>query len=84
MLSNMNTKLTLNLDKNIIDEAKSYAKKNQVSLSKLIENYLNSLVRTSNKKTTRISPLVESLTGIISSEIDERKSYRDYLSEKYS
>ncbi len=80
----MNTKLTLNLDKNIIDEAKSYAKKNQVSLSKLIENYLNSLVRTSNKKTTRISPLVESLTGIISSEIDERKSYRDYLSEKYS
>jgi len=80
----MNTKLTLNLDKNIIEDAKSYAKKNQVSLSKLIENYLNSLVRTSHKKTTRISPLVESLTGIMSSEIDERKSYRDYLSEKYS
>ena len=84
ILSNMNTKLPLNLDKNIIDEAKSYAKKNQVSLSKLIENYLHSLVRTSHKKTTKISPLVESLTGIISSEIDERKSYRDYLSEKYS
>lgn len=80
----MNTKLTLNLDKSIIDEAKSYAKKNQVSLSKLIENYLNSLVSTNQKKTTRISPLVESLTGIISSEVDERKSYRDYLSEKYS
>jgi hypothetical protein len=80
----MNTKLTLNLDKSIIDEAKTYAKKNQVSLSKLIENYLNSLVRTSHKQTTRISPLVESLTGVISSEVDERKSYRDYLSEKYS
>ncbi len=80
----MNTKLTLNLDKSIIDEAKTYAKKNQVSLSKLIENYLNSLVRTSNKQTKRISPLVESLTGVISSEVDERKSYRDYLSEKYS
>lgn len=80
----MNTKLTLNLDKSIIDEAKTYAKKNQVSLSKLIENYLNSLVRTSNKQTRRISPLVESLTGVISSEVDERKSYRDYLSEKYS
>lgn len=80
----MNTKLTLNLDKSIIDEAKTYAKKNQVSLSKLIENYLNSLVSTSNKQTRRISPLVESLTGVISSEVDERKSYRDYLSEKYS
>jgi hypothetical protein len=79
----MNTKLTLNLDKSIIEEAKSYAKENNVSLSKLIENYLNSLTKTS-KKEIRVSPLVESLTGIISSDIDERKSYRDYLSEKYS
>lgn len=80
----MNTKLTLSLNKNIIEEAKSYAKENQISLSKLIENYLNSLVKTSQKETTRISPLVESLTGVISSDTDERKSYRDYLSEKYS
>ena len=37
----MNTKLTLNLDKVVIDEAKYYAKINKMSLSKLIENYLN-------------------------------------------
>jgi ribosomal protein S20 len=80
----MNTKLTLNLNKAIIEEAKSYAKSNNVSLSKLIENYLNSLVIKSNKSSRKISPLVESLTGVISSEVDERKSYRDYLSEKYS
>ena len=43
----MNTKLTLNLDKEIIHEAKAYAKNHSVSLSKLIENYLNSLTRTS-------------------------------------
>lgn len=79
----MNTKLTLNLEKSIIEEAKSYAKENKVSLSKLIENYLNSLTKTT-KKESKVSPLVESLTGIISSDIDERKSYRDYLSEKYS
>ena len=79
----MNTKLTLNLDKGIIEEAKSYAKENNVSLSKLIENYLNSLTKTS-KKEIKIRPLVESLTGIISSDVDERKNYRDYLSEKYS
>lgn len=80
----MNTKLTLSLNKNIIEKAKTYAKENQISLSKLVENYLNSLVKTSQKETTRISPLVESLTGVISSDTDERKSYRDYLSEKYS
>ncbi len=78
----MNRKLTLNIDRTIIEEAKSYAKKNEVSLSSLIENYLSSLTKASNKE-TKVSPLVESLTGIISSDIDERKSYRDYLSEKY-
>ena len=80
----MNTKLTLNLDKNIIEEAKSYAVNNSLSLSKLIENYLMSLTKASDKS-KKISPLVESLTGVISCEnIDERKDYRAFLIEKYS
>jgi hypothetical protein len=80
----MNTKLTLNLDKGVIEQAKIYAKSNQVSLSKLIENYLDSLTKRSEKK-TKISPLVESLTGVIpSAGYDEKKDYTDYLSEKYS
>lgn len=79
----MNTKLTLNIDKSIIEDAKSYAKENKVSLSKLIENYLSSLTKSSEKE-SKISPLVESLTGVISPNIDEHKSYRDYLSEKYA
>lgn len=79
----MNTKLTLNLDKEIIDEAKTYAKKHSVSLSKLIENYLNSLTRQSKKKTS-VSPLVESLTGIIPNDYDEKEDYRNYIDKKYS
>jgi hypothetical protein len=79
----MNTKLTINLDENIIHEAKTYAKSHSVSLSKLIENYLNSLVRESKKKSS-VSPLVESLTGIIPSDFDERKEYRNYIDKKYS
>jgi hypothetical protein len=77
----MNTRLTLNIDKGIIDQAKSYAKDNHVSLSKLIENYLDSLTKRSEKK-SKISPLVESLTGVIpSGNYDNRKDYKDYLSE---
>ncbi len=81
----MNTKLTLNLNKNIIDSAKDYAKENSVSLSKLIENYLNSLTKKQDKE-VKVSPLVESLTGIIPSETNKQKNddYYDYLSEKYS
>jgi hypothetical protein len=79
----MNTKLTLNIDKEIIEEAKTYAKNHHVSLSKLIENYLNSLTRKSKKKTS-VSLLVESLTGIIPNDYDERVDYRNYIDKKYS
>ena len=80
----MNTKLTLNIDDNVIEEAKSYAKNNSVSLSKLIENYLLSLTKR-NTEETKTSPLVESLTGVISLEsADYKKEYSDYLSKKYS
>lgn len=78
----MNTKLTLNLNKEVIEEAKNYAKIHRISLSKMIENYLNSVTR-GTKKQSKVSPLVESLTGIIPSSIDERKDYRDYLDKKY-
>ena len=80
----MNTKLTLNIDQDIIKEAKYYAKNNSVSLSKLIENYLQSLTKKDSEK-TKVSPLVESLTGVISLESDDyKKEYSDYLSKKYS
>lgn len=85
MNRNRNTKLTLNIDKEVIEEAKTYAKEKNTSLSNLVENFLNSLTKKSERKSKKISPLVESLTGVIpSEEIDERKSYRDYLTEKYS
>ena len=63
----MNTKLTLNLSKRIIENAKEYAKNHKVSLSQLIENYLSSLIKKEEKE-IKVSPLVESLTGVIPKE----------------
>ena len=80
----MNTKLTLSLDEVVIEEAKSYAKMNRLSLSKLIENYLNSLTKQSGKP-KKVSPLVESLTGVIPNDnTDGREGYRDFLNNKYA
>jgi ribosomal 50S subunit-associated protein YjgA (DUF615 family) len=80
----MSTKLTLSIDENVIEKAKSYAKNNSVSLSKLIENYLLSLTKQKSEK-IKVSPLVESLTGVISLESDDyKKEYVDYLAKKYS
>ena len=80
----MDTKLTLNVDKSVIERAKEYAKSHKISLSKLIETYLASLT---NKKSqeTEITPLVESLTGVIKLEkdFDYKNGYSDYLMEKY-
>ena len=80
----MDTKLTLNVDKSVIERAKEYAKSHKISLSKLIETYLASLT---NKKSqeTEITPLVESLTGVIELEkdFDYKNGYSDYLMEKY-
>ena len=81
----MNTKLTLNLNKSVIESAKDYAKENHVSLSKLIESYLNSLTKKQQKE-IKESSLVESLTGIIPSETEQKynEDYYDYLNKKYS
>jgi hypothetical protein len=81
----MNTKLTLNLSKHIIESAKDYAKNHKVSLSLLIENYLNSLIK-KEEKDVKVSPLVQSLTGILPTEesADFKKDYYDFLNKKYS
>lgn len=81
----MNTKLTLNVDKSIIENAKEYAKINRISLSQLVENYLSSLTKKEERK-NEVSPLVESLTGVIPSQYDaqSKKDYYEYLNKKYS
>ena len=80
----MDTKLTLNVDKSIIEQSKEYAKSHKISLSRLIESYLTSLV--SNKgKSFEITPLVKSLSGLITLEddFDYKEKYVDYLMDKY-
>lgn len=80
----MDKKLTLSLDKAIIENAKNYAKSNNISLSKLIESYLTTLT-TRKKNSAEITPLVESLSGIITldDDFDVKDAYTDYLIEKY-
>ena len=77
----MDKKLTLSLDQNIIERAKAYARSNNISVSKLIEAYLNSLTAEGNDN--EITPLVESLSGVINLPDDNQKDYTDYLIDKY-
>ena len=80
----MDTKLTLRLNKKVIDHAKKYANDNETSLSKLIENYL-SAITDDTKKDERVSPLVASLSGVIHLSANEnlQGKYHKHLDEKY-
>ena len=80
----MDKKLTLSLDKAVIETAKDYAKSHNISLSKLIESYLSTLTSGKNNS-TEITPLVKSLSGVISldKDLDPKDAYTDYLIEKY-
>lgn len=80
----MDTKLTLKLNEDIIEKAKEYAKAKKTSLSALIENYLQKLT-TDKKNNKAITPLVKSLSGVISlpKDYNDKKDYTDYLTNKY-
>ncbi len=84
----MDAKLTLKLNKNVIDKAKEYASSHERSLSRMIESYLKSLIEkesSSSENDFEISPFVKSMkTGIkIPADYDYKKAYGDYIEEKY-
>jgi hypothetical protein len=84
----MDAKLTLKLDKFVIDEAKEYASSRKRSLSRMIESYLKTLIKKDNNqrdKDIEISPFIRSLrTGVkLPANYDYKKAYSDYLMEKY-
>ena len=80
----MDTKLTLKLDSFVIEQAKTYAKKKNTSLSQLIESYLGLLIEPIENND--VTPLVKSLSGIIKlpANFDTKKSYKNHILKKYS
>ena len=79
----MTTKLTLTVEKPIIEKAKFYAKNSGRSLSKLVENYLNSLI--SENENQNISSSLLELTGKIKlpENFDEKKELAQYFESKH-
>jgi hypothetical protein len=81
----MDTKLTLKLNQKVIEKAKEYASNKKMSLSRIIEAYLQSLTTENDNSEFEISPFVRSIaTGTqIPTDLDYKKDYSDFLMEKY-
>jgi hypothetical protein len=83
----MESKLTLKLDTRTIGRAKRYIHAHRGnSLSKLVENYFNSLTKNEfDEESRKLPPIVSSLAGIANKgKIKNIKGeYTDYLIRKY-
>ncbi len=80
----MNTKLTLTIERAIIEKAKIYAKGKGHSLSDIIENYLKMITK-EEKSEIGSTPIVKSLRGSFKApyNFDYKKELAKGLSDKY-
>ena len=80
----MQAKLTISIDKNIVEQAKAFAKKKGRSLSEIIENYLKVIVE-KEKQPLEISPEIKKLQGSVKlpADFDYKKELQQGLSNKY-
>lgn len=81
----MDKKLTLSLNETVINKAKSYAADKKMSLSRIVEPYLQSLVSEEDSAKFGISPFVKSMSSgtKIPLDLDYKKEYSDYLVQKH-
>lgn len=79
----MTTKLTLTVEKTVIEKAKAYAKKTGRSLSELVENYLEAI--TLNEKEENLSPRLKKIVGVVKlpHDFDEEKELSDHYKKKH-
>ena len=76
----MNTKLTLTLEKDVIVEAKEYAKQKGISLSEMVENYFVLITKASKSGEIELSSTVKSLKGSFNA--SENFDYKTVLREE--
>ncbi len=78
----MTTKLTLTLEREVIERAKIFARNSGRSLSGLIEEYLDIITRDTNKE--QLSPKLRQLLGAVKlpEGFDDKEEQRSYLEQK--
>jgi hypothetical protein len=79
----MQTKLTLRLEDQLIEQAKSYAAHAGKSVSQIVSDYFKMLTSPKTRVPSPATPITQSLRGLLrESECDE-KDFKKYLEEKH-
>jgi len=73
-------KITIQLDEDLIRQARSYSKKKGKSISQIVADYFTLLGK---KPPSEITPIVQSLKGSLKGGQVDEEDYRRHLEEKY-
>jgi hypothetical protein len=76
-------KLTLSVDGAVVARAKRYASRRGTSLSRLVEQYLELISRTSSGDEESTTPLLRQLRADLQGMSGDISHYRRYLERKY-
>jgi hypothetical protein len=73
-------KLTLSVDDTVISRAKRYAEKHDVSVSRMVQDFLAAVVE--EPSSGKLPPVLSSVRGVLKS--GNREHYGRFLAKKYS
>jgi hypothetical protein len=79
----MQTKLTLRLDDELIERAKSYAARAGKSVSEMVADYFRLLTVRSSQSVMPSAPVTESLRGLLRGAKGDEADYRRHVEKKH-
>jgi|AntRauTorcE11897_2_1112592.scaffolds.fasta_scaffold00054_36 hypothetical protein len=80
----MKTKLTLRVEKRLIEKAKKHAKSRNTSVSQMVADYFKAIENQKKKDDSLdYSPITASLIGVLKGSTRKEEDYKSYLEEKY-
>lgn len=77
----MQTKITLDLEGDLIQQIEAYAREKNKSVSQIVADYLQEIAR--QKKSNQIPPVTQSLIGILKNHQINEDDYKQHLADKY-
>lgn len=79
----MQTKLTLRLEDQLIEQAKTYAAQAGKSVSQIVADYFKLLTSQKIKTSLPSTPITQSLRGLLRGSNLDEKDYKKYLEAKH-
>jgi Family of unknown function (DUF6364) len=79
----MQTKLTLRLEEQLIEQAKIYAAQAGKSVSQIVAEYFKLLTSQKNRANVPSTPITQSLRGLLRESNLDEKDYKKYLEKKH-